>query len=57
VNIAARVGGAGKAGQVLISDPTRQALDESSFTFGRQRRLKAPGAPSKLTVCSVEGRS
>ena len=53
VNIAARVGEAAKGGEVLVSEPVRQALDPGTFKFGRNRRLSATGAPSKLSVCHV----
>jgi adenylate cyclase len=53
VNVAARVGGAAKGGEVLVSESTRRGLDESAFSFGRSRRLKASGVPRQLSVCSV----
>jgi adenylate cyclase len=56
VNIAARVGDAAKGGQVLISDPARELLDDADFDFGRRRRLKASGAPHELVVCEVRPR-
>jgi adenylate cyclase len=57
VNVAARVGTAAKGGEVLVSGNTRQSLDASAFSFGRARRLRAPGVPKELWVCSVEARS
>jgi adenylate cyclase len=54
VNIAARVGDAAKAGEVLISDSAREALDPADFRFGATRELTASGAPADLTVCSVK---
>jgi adenylate cyclase len=57
VNIAARVGEAAKADQVLVSDRVRERLDAASFEFGRTKRLKAEGAPDDLAVCAVTPRS
>ena len=56
VNIAARVGDAAKADQVLISDSAREALEGSAFRFGPRRELAAAGAPDDLTVCSVKSK-
>ena len=56
VNIAARVGNAADAGEVLISDAVRECLEPASYGFGRPRPLEAPGAPEGLTVCSVRAR-
>jgi adenylate cyclase len=56
VNIAARVGDAATAGEVLVSDTAREELDDSSFKFGSERPLDAPGAPADLTVSSVRRR-
>jgi adenylate cyclase len=53
VNIAARVGDAAKANQVLVSETVRDNIDSSSFRFGPRRELTAPGAPEDLTVCTV----
>jgi len=53
VNIAARVGECAKAGEVLVSDPAREAMDEESFRFGRRRRLRESGAPRDLSVHPV----
>jgi adenylate cyclase len=53
VNVAARVGGAAKGGEVLVSESARNGLDQSAFSFGRSRRLKASGVPKQLSVCSV----
>jgi adenylate cyclase len=55
VNIAARVGDAAKAGEVLVSDSAREPLDESAFDLGRKRRLRAAGAPRELSVWPVKG--
>jgi|SRR5918994_1386009 adenylate cyclase len=56
VNIAARVGDAAGAGEVLISDAVRECLEQTAYGFGRARPLEAPGAPDGLTVCSVRPR-
>jgi adenylate cyclase len=56
VNIAARVGDAAEAGEVLVSGAVREELDGRRFKFGSPRELVAPGAPSDLTVCSVQRR-
>ena len=56
VNIAARVGDAARGGEVLVSDPARELLDEGEFEFGRRRRLRAAGAPDELVVCGVRPR-
>jgi adenylate cyclase len=56
VNIAARVGDCAKGGEVLISQPVRDELDERRFKFGAERPLDAPGAPADLTVSSVKRR-
>jgi len=56
VNIAARVGEMAKGDEVLVSGPTREALDSSAFKFGPARELSAPGAPSDLTVSSVKAK-
>ena len=53
VNIAARVGECAKAGEVLVSDPARAALDAGEFQFGRRRRLRESGAPRDLSVHTV----
>ena len=56
VNVAARVGDAAEAGEVLISDAVRDCLEPEAYGFGRPRALGAPGAPEGLTVCSVRPR-
>src|SRR5436190_5258946 len=56
VNIAARVGEAGKGGEVLITEPACESLAEAEFELGRSRRLRQTGAPRDLTVCSVSAR-
>jgi len=54
VNIAARVGAAAKARELLASEAVTSQLDAERFKVGRSRRLKAPGAPKELRVCRVE---
>ena len=54
VNVAARVGDCAEAGEVMISEPVREELDDRHFKFGRARPLDAPGAPPDLTVCTVK---
>jgi len=56
VNIAARVGEAAKGDQILISDAACAGLDGQAFKLGRQKRLKAEGAPDELYICSVAPR-
>jgi class 3 adenylate cyclase len=54
VNVAARVAGGAKAGEVLVSGPVCDRLDQTAFTLKRRRRFKAKGAPKELEVFSVE---
>jgi adenylate cyclase len=54
VNVAARVGEAAGAGQVLVSDAAFARLDAGRFTAGRAKALRAPGAPKGLRVRAVE---
>ena len=53
VNIAARVADAASGGEVLISDPVREHLDEGRLKV-KKRRFKAKGAPRDLAVFSVQ---
>ena len=53
VNIAARVGDAAKAGEVLVSGSAQQQLDAERFEFGRSKRLRAEGAPRDLHIPRV----
>jgi adenylate cyclase len=53
VNIAARVGECAKAGEVLVSEPARESLDDEELRFGRRRRLRETGAPRNLAVFAV----
>jgi adenylate cyclase len=55
VNIAARVAEAAGGGEILVSDRVCEQLDPKAFSFGRSRRLGAPGAPTELSVCTVSG--
>ena len=54
VNIAARIGAAAGAEELLVSQTACEALEGERFTVGRAKRLKAPGAPKELRVCRVE---
>ncbi len=54
VNIAARVAGAAKGGEVLISEATREQLDETGYRVRRRRRFRAKGTPHDLEVYAVE---
>jgi adenylate cyclase len=53
VNVAARVGAAAKAEQVLVSDVLLGKIDPSDLKVGRAKRLKAEGAPRDLQVASI----
>ena len=53
VNIAARVADAAKAGQVLVSDPVLQRIEQDGLKLARSKRLRAPGAPRDLHVTAV----
>jgi adenylate cyclase len=53
VNVAARVTGAAKAGQVLVSDALLPKLHADGMRTGRAKRLRADGAPSGLRVAEV----
>jgi adenylate cyclase len=54
VNIAARVAGDAKPGEVLVSSDACAHLKDSAFEMKRRRRFKAKGAPKELEVFSVE---
>jgi adenylate cyclase len=54
VNIAARVADSAKGGQVLVSEPVCELLEEGTFELGRARRLRAEGAPKDLRVCEIK---
>ena len=53
VNIAARVGEAANAGQVLVSDRALARLDLLGLQTGRRKRLRAHGAPRDVRVATV----
>jgi class 3 adenylate cyclase len=53
VNIAARVGDAAKADQLMVSEPALGQLSENGFEIGRLKRLKADGAPRDLCIAPV----
>jgi adenylate cyclase len=53
VNIAARVGDAAKADQVLVSDSVLGRLKGPNLRVGRQRRLRADGAPGDMYVAAI----
>ena len=55
VNIAARVADSAKGGQLLVSQPVCEMLDDGLFEVGRPKRLKAEGAPKDLRVCEIKG--
>jgi adenylate cyclase len=54
VNVAARVASGAKAGEILVSGPVCDRLDQTAFVLKRKRRFKAKGAPKELEVFSVE---
>jgi adenylate cyclase len=56
VNIAARVAEAATGGEVLVSEPVCERLDERALKLKRRRFFKAKGAPSGLSVYSVKAR-
>jgi class 3 adenylate cyclase len=53
VNVAARVGDAAKAEQVLVSDSALAHLEDDGFKVGRRKRLRADGAPREMQVAAV----
>jgi adenylate cyclase len=53
VNIAARVGDAAKAGEVLVSDIALTQLESASFEVGKAKRLRAEGTPRDLHVSRI----
>ena len=53
VNIAARVGEAAKADQLLVSEQALARIDQAAIRTGRRKRLKAEGAPRDLHVIAV----
>ncbi|MGB9182762.1 MAG: adenylate/guanylate cyclase domain-containing protein [Solirubrobacteraceae bacterium] len=53
VNVAARVSGAAKADQVLISDALLARIEPDGLKTGRAKRLRADGAPRDLHVVEI----
>jgi adenylate cyclase len=53
VNVAARVGDAAKAGDLLVSDAAVELLDDEHLKIGRPRRLRAEGAPRDMYVMRI----
>jgi len=53
VNVAARVAGAARANEVLVSDPTRERLTDHGVSLQR-RRFRAKGAPKDLKVFTAK---
>jgi adenylate cyclase len=53
VNIAARIGDAAGADQVLVSDALLARIDASGLRTSRPKRLRANGAPRDLHVVRV----
>ena len=53
VNIAARLTEAASGGQVLVSLAAREELGDDGFSFKKQRRFRAKGAPKDLDVFAV----
>jgi adenylate cyclase len=56
VNIAARVAQAAKGGELLVSRPVRDLLDEDRYKLRRKLLFRAKGAPRDLGVYSVTRR-
>ncbi|MFL5820249.1 MAG: adenylate/guanylate cyclase domain-containing protein [Solirubrobacteraceae bacterium] len=56
VNIAARVADAASEGEVLVSAPVLERLQEDRFEARRRRRFRAKGAPRDLQVYSLRPR-
>jgi adenylate cyclase len=54
VNVAARVASGAKPGEILVSGPACERLDEATFDRKRKRRFKAKGAPKELEVFAVD---
>ena len=53
VNIAARVAGAAKADQVLVSEALLGQLSDDDLRTAKPKRLRAQGAPSELQVAAL----
>jgi adenylate cyclase len=56
VNVAARVGEAAGAGQVLVSEPAFALIDAEALKVGRAKSLRAQGTPKGLRVRNVARR-
>ena len=54
VNVAARVAEAAKGGEILVSAPACEKLDQNGFNLKRKKRFRAKGAPKELEVFAVE---
>jgi adenylate cyclase len=54
VNVAARVAGAAKPGEVLVSSAVCERIDDGAFVVKRRKRFRAKGAPKDLEVFSAE---
>lgn len=54
VNIAARVAGAARPGEVLVSDATLHRLDDEALDLTRRYRFRGKGAPKDLKVYAAE---
>ena len=54
VNVAARVGEAAGADEVLVSERACEMLEPDGFDLGKAKKLKAPGAPSDMRVRAVK---
>jgi len=53
VNIAARVGDAAKANELVVSDPVLERIDTDALQAARAKRLRADGAPRDLHVVRI----
>jgi class 3 adenylate cyclase len=56
VNVAARVGAAAKADEILVSDAVLARIDTGGLRVGKPKKLRAEGAPRRLQVSSIERR-
>jgi adenylate cyclase len=53
VNIAARVGDAAKADEVMVSEAVLAQLNGEAFDIGRRKRLRAEGAPRDMQIARI----
>jgi adenylate cyclase len=53
VNVAARVAGAARANEVLVSETARERMNANDFRMRRRWMFRAKGAPEDLRVYSV----